>query len=244
MESIRGDDGADRSSGPFADDPILPEPPVGTDGTPLPALHDREYRVRAYRLDDDRLLLRGAVRDQKPPGLYIVDDPDPLPIHHMQLDLVVRMSSMEIEDVSLEFRMYPNHDCPAIVDRYRELIGLSISRGFARRVRELFGGPRGCTHSTALLQAMGPVAFQYTYSAAAFDARSAGEDFLISGATSDAPPERREELLAMNRNTCHIWADGSGKVEQLRTEGPTVPVFIERRLRQLGEDVGGADSSA
>ena len=229
------------STPPFADDPILPDPPVGPDGAPLPALHDREYRVRAYRLDADHLLLRGAVRDQKPPGLYIVDDPDPLPIHHMQLDLVVGTPSMEIEDASLEFRMYPNHECPAIVDRYRELIGLSISRGFARRVRELFGGPRGCTHSTALLQAMAPVAFQYTYSAGAFDARSAGDDWVILGSTSGAAPERREALLAMNRNSCHIWADGSDTIERLRDEGPTVPVFLERRLQQLGRDVHGAD---
>lgn len=226
--------------GLFADDSILPDPPLGPDGSPLPALHDREYRVRAYRLDAGRLLLRGAVRDQKPPGLYVADDPEPLTIHHMQLDLVIALPSMEIEDASLEFQMYPNLECPAIVDRYRELIGLSVARGFTHQVRQLFGGPRGCTHSTALLQAMAPVAVQYTYSAGAFDARAHGEQ-LISGSTSGAGPERREQLLAMNRNTCHVWADDSGTIERLRTDGPSVPVFLERRLERLGRDAEGFD---
>ena len=36
----------------------------------LEVLHDREYRVRAFRKDPN-LLIRGAVRDQKPPRLYI-----------------------------------------------------------------------------------------------------------------------------------------------------------------------------
>ena len=44
------------------------------------------------------------------------------------------------------------------------LVGLSIARGFTHRVRELFGGPRGCTHTTALLQAMAPIAMQCFWS--------------------------------------------------------------------------------
>jgi len=37
---------------------------------------------------------------------------------------------------------------------------LSIARGFTHKVRGLFGGPRGCTHTTALSQAMAPEAIQ------------------------------------------------------------------------------------
>jgi len=66
----------------FASDSILPPDPDD-----LEVLHDREYRVRAYRVGDDQLLIRGAVRDQKPPGLYLAEDPDPLTIHHMQVEI-------------------------------------------------------------------------------------------------------------------------------------------------------------
>ncbi len=62
----------------FADDSILSDDPVDADGNPLEVLHDREYRVRAFRLASDRVLIRGAVRDQKPPGLYLSEDTKPL----------------------------------------------------------------------------------------------------------------------------------------------------------------------
>ena len=53
--------GYDRGVAIFASDPILPPDPDD-----LEVLHDREYRVRAYRVADDQLLIRGAVRDQRP----------------------------------------------------------------------------------------------------------------------------------------------------------------------------------
>ncbi|MFM7095022.1 MAG: hypothetical protein ACKOYL_10785, partial [Actinomycetota bacterium] len=58
---------------------ILP-PPLDTD---LEEIHDRTYVVKSYRKDDRTIVLRGAVRDEKPAGLYIPDDPEPLPLHHM-----------------------------------------------------------------------------------------------------------------------------------------------------------------
>ena len=50
----------------FRADEIIPPDPDG-----LEVLHDREYRVRAFRLSSERVLIRGAVRDQKPPGVYL-----------------------------------------------------------------------------------------------------------------------------------------------------------------------------
>ena len=96
----------------------------------LDVLHDREYRVRAFRLSAERLLIRGAVRDQKPPNLYIVDDDQPLTIHHMQIDLEVAFPSLEIVAVSVRFETHPHGGCPSIVDNYGGLVGLSIARGF------------------------------------------------------------------------------------------------------------------
>ena len=129
----------------FSTDEILPPDPDGLD-----VLHDREYRVRAFRLADDRILIRGAVRDQKPPGVYLAEDPDPLTMHHMQVDLQVAFPSMVIESAEVVFESYPHTTCVDIVAAYQGLVGLSITRGFISKVRELFGGPRGCTHTTAL----------------------------------------------------------------------------------------------
>ncbi len=130
----------------------------------VPLLHQRTYLVRSYREGDDRMRIRGAVQDIKPPGLYVPDDPDALEVHHMVVDLIVEFPSLTIVDANVVMETHPHRECVRIEDHYRNLIGLSIARGFTHKVRELFGGPRGCTHTTALLQAMAPVAIQSMWS--------------------------------------------------------------------------------
>ena len=139
-------------------DAIAPHPD-GVDASDE-LIHERAYVVRAYRSGSDKLILRGSVRDQKPPGLYILDDPEPLTIHHMIVDLTVAVPSLEIVQARAVLETHPHASCKRIEDHYGELVGLSIARGFTHKIRELFGGPRGCTHTTALLQAMAPVAMK------------------------------------------------------------------------------------
>jgi hypothetical protein len=216
---------------------ILPPDPVDDDGAALETLHDREYRVRAFRRSDQLVLIRGAVRDQKPPGLYIEDDPRPLTIHHMQLDMEVAFPSLEIVSASVVFEAHPNEECPAVIDHYGKLVGLSIARGFTHRVRELFGGPRGCTHTTALLQAMAPVAVQCFWSLHASAARRGGP---ASSGDDGSAADRRRANWQMNLNTCHVWAEGSEHVEGVRGGEPmAVPLFMRRRLDELGVEPSG-----
>lgn len=212
----------------FRRDEILPPDPEG-----LEVLHDREYRVRAFRLGDGQILIRGAVRDQKPPGVYLAEDPEPLTMHHMQVDLTVAFPSMVIEAVDVVFEAHPHTTCVDIVDAYQGLVGLSITRGFTHKVRELFGGPRGCTHTTALLLAMGPVATQCTWSMYATEAKRQGKSFLASRA--DMTPEQREMSLRANLNTCHVWAE-DGEMMTAAREGRPMEMMLQvrRRFAELG----------
>jgi len=198
-------------------------------------IHERCYVVRAYRKDASTLLIRGAVRDQKPAGLYIVDDPEPLTVHHMIVDLYIAVPSMEIVQAKAVLETHPHANCVKIEDHYQNLIGLSIARGFTHKVRELFGGPRGCTHTTALLQAMAPVAIQSMWSfrmAAARDGAPGSPDF--------STPEMRTRAMMTNLNTCHIWAEDGEQVASLRAGEPMeVPVWIIDRFKELGRDPSG-----
>jgi len=218
----------------FAHDSILPDDPIDAAGEPLEVLHDREYRVRAFRTRDDLVLIRGAIRDQKPPGLYIDIDPDPLTVHHMQLDIEVEYPSMEIVAAHVAFESHPNVECPQIIDHYQGLVGLSVARGFTHRVRELFGGPRACTHTTALLQAMAPVAVQCLWSMqAAITRRNEQTSTLGEAATSRALS--RSDAWKMNLNTCHVWAEDSPVVTGLLAgDEMAAPEFATERLVSLG----------
>ena len=206
--------------------PAWPDPP-------LEPIHTRQYVVKAYRQGAGHILIRGSVQDSKPGDTYIEGDPDPLTMHHMVVDLTVAFPSLEITDAEVVFETYPQVDCPRITDHYRSLIGLSIGRGFTHNVRDLFGGPRGCAHVTALLLAMAPVAVQCRFSVGRADASDAPVSFRTAASTA----EGRRAAIAGMINTCHAWADGGDLVSTAeRGESPPLPLPIVARLSARGVD--------
>lgn len=218
--------------------PLLPDEPG------LEPLHQRDYSVRAWRLTEDSMLLRGAVMDLRPGQSWKErieaaggsDDGRPLPIHHMVVDLVVGFPSLSITDAKVVFETFPQPGCPGITPHYRELIGLSIARGFTHEVRQRFGGPRGCTHTTALLQAMGPVAVQCIFAMRRAGVRPSD----AGGDPSEGPPSAGQ--ASFMRDTCHAWSS-EGELWQAVTEGrpPPMALSMQERLRDGGLDPDEVD---
>ncbi|MBY0399425.1 DUF2889 domain-containing protein [Myxococcota bacterium] len=199
----------------------------------LELVHTRRYETRVYRISDEELLVRAAVSDMKPPGLYVAGDAEPLEIHQMQLELRVTRPDLCITAASVRFPTHPHTTCPLIAARYAQLVGLSIRRGFTAKVRELFAGSRGCTHTNALIQSMAPAVVQSVWSLAV------REGTTLSSRGSKLTPEDRERRIAGNLNTCHVWADGGEHVEKLRrgdsSEFPPLPVKARRRALGLDD---------
>jgi len=191
-------------------------------------IHDRNYSVTSYRMSDDRFVLRGVVHDQKPPGIYLEDDPEPLSVHHMVVDLTLSFPAMEVLAADVHMNITPHTGCSKIEPDYQQLVGLSIARGFSRQVKDIFGGPSGCTHIGALLQAMAPVAIQSSWSMRALSS---------AGMKLEALPnvEARKQALLFNINTCHIWDEHGPQVAGvLSGEAMEVPVWARERLVKLG----------
>lgn len=203
---------------------IFPAAPEGGE-----LIHIRKYEVRAYKMSNERFILRGAVSDEKPAGLYVSGDPNPLRMHHMIVDLEVAYPSFTITSVRVDFLEHPQPPCPDIAETYQQLVGISIARGFTNKVKELFGGPRGCTHVGALLAAMAPVAIQSGWSMRA-------ENLLRTlTATGESVGEDRRSALAHNINTCHIWRENGPAALSLETgTGVPVPLSVKKRLVELG----------
>jgi hypothetical protein len=215
----------------------------------LEPLHDRQYTVRAWKVSDDTMLLRGAVMDNKP-GLMFAErmvaaggseDARPLTMHHMVVDLEVSFPRLEITDARVVFESFPQPGCPSITDHYRQLIGLSIARGFTHEVRQRFGGPRGCTHTTALLQAMGPVAVQCVFSMRRRGVQPSDVQAAAGPDRADAPSQGGDQASFM-RDTCHVWS-GDGDLWQAITMGrrPPMALPLQRRLREAGVDPEGLE---
>ncbi|MDE3204105.1 MAG: DUF2889 domain-containing protein [Acidobacteriota bacterium] len=205
----------------------------------LEPLHARDYSVRAYRLSDQAMLLRGAVMDIRPGASVAAriraaggtDDGRPMPIHHMILDLTVSFPELTITAAEVVFETFPQLTCPSIAGHYQELVGLSIARGFTHEVRRRFGGPRGCSHTTALLQAMAPVALQ-----SVFTMRRA------SAGTADAPTGGSLRAVGFMKDTCHVWAE-DGDIWQGMRRGTPPPqtLAVQERMRAAGLDPAAVD---
>jgi hypothetical protein len=201
----------------------------------LEPLHTRNYHVEAFRRNPHEFLVRGRVIDTKPPGLYSEADPEPFELHHMVVELTVSFPDLVITRSDVTFNTFPQEACPLIAQRYGELAGLSIARGFTHAVRERLGGPRGCSHTTALLQAMAPVAVQCHWSMVALARRDAA----TAGLSPTPTGGDREASARLSLNSCHVW-DEHGDFYRSIVEGtrsaPVVMIPLRRRLIELGID--------
>ena len=196
-------------------------------------IHTRQYQVKAYRISDEKFLLRGVVVDEKPAGLYIENDPDPIWMHHMIVDLEIVYPTFLIEKASVEFKNHPHLSCTNITDHYKKLEGMSIARGFNAKVRELFGSSRGCTHIGALLAAMAPVAIQTGWS---MRVSSVNDSDALAKSPEDFQ-EQRIKQFASTVNTCHVWDEHGEMVSKVRNgEEIEMPLSVVLRLRELGRD--------
>ena len=193
-------------------------------------IHNRSYDIDSYRIDSNTLRLRGRVTDTKPPGLFVADDPEPLDVHDMTVDLIISFPSFEISAANVVFDTHPHDNCPSIEVAYDQLVGLSIARGFSRRVTELFGGPSGCTHVGALLRAMAPVAIQASYS------MPRAEPDYDHRSHQERSPEQIERDAQFVINSCHVWEE-TGSFAKRASVGRRLdgaPVWIRDRLAKLG----------
>lgn len=191
-------------------------------------IHRRTYDCEAFDEGDGKLRVRGHLNDTKPNGLALMDG-EPLTIHDMSVDLVVQTPSFEIIAVEVEMHEHPYQLCRNILDHYQQLVGLTITRGYTHKVRELFGGPSGCSHVGALLQAMGPVAVQATWSMVNLHENP------VESLRNELSQEEKTRRFKLNNNTCHVWAeDGEqmGLVEAGKT--PQRPGWEIERLVKLG----------
>src|SRR4051812_37601593 len=107
-------------------------------------------------------------------------------MHRMRVELEIEYPALVVCAVQVEFDDFPQTLCPMIADDYGALVGVSITRGFTGRVRELFGGPRGCAHVTALLLAMAPAVVQSTWSMGILNQREATAGGDPAGSTRTA----------------------------------------------------------
>ncbi|MFQ5829901.1 MAG: DUF2889 domain-containing protein [Candidatus Methylomirabilia bacterium] len=134
-------------------------------------VHVRTIRVEVRKVSDDEVEVQGAVLDERPQGARWFGEERGTEIHNMTVTFRVRYPDFTITQASGSMTTHPYTICPEAVLPLRQLVGLSVSRGFSRAVQERLGREKGCAHLTALILSMAPVAKQGVGAAFRADSR-------------------------------------------------------------------------
>ena len=193
-------------------------------------MHRRTLGMDVF-LRGDYFCVVGTLHDQRP---WVGGALGPRDLHVMELRVVVRRADLCIVDAAADMKSFPHAECTTIEPSFRDLMGLSVARGYTKAVQERFGRQRGCSHLEFLARALGPVVVQSVTSSVAWRVEK--------GDGQDPAGEGRLDFLT---NTCHVWAEDGPGLQKLalgwrpgRLEYPA-PALDEVR-RRLGVDEAGA----
>ena len=128
-----------------------------------PHFFSRNISLNAFEKGPDRFVLRGTLTDQRllPYRQYLSGEMhEPGVIHDMEVEMEISIPDLRIISALAHMPAVPNEDCVKIRDSIEKIVGLSINRGFTRKVRDLLGESRGCLHLTNLVLTMGSAAAQ------------------------------------------------------------------------------------
>lgn len=201
------------------------------------SIHQRTYSTEAFDNGDGTIRVVGRLVDTKPHGIALADG-QPLVIHDMEIALTVAGTNFEIQAVDAAMHVHPYAECPAVLSAYDQLVGVSIARGYSRKIKELFGGSDGCSHVGALLIALGPVAIQASWGLNNLHAP------IVAADTEPVDAEHLDFQLRMNANTCHIWSTEGEQVAMLRRgERPRRPLWQTDRINEVLAREAVTDSS-
>lgn len=174
-------------------------------------IHTRQVECRGYRRPDGLWDIEGRLTDTKAYAFKndyrgTVEPGEALHGMWLRLTMDDGLTIVAVEAVT-DDGPYPI--CGAITPAFQNLVGLTIRPGFSRKVKELLGGVRGCTHLVELVGPVATTAFQTIFPILSRE-RAAGSHGADEPCDEAAPAKRRPPLL----NSCHAFASDSEIVQR------------------------------
>ena len=124
--------------------------------------HTRKARYEGYKRADGLWDIEAHLTDVKSHDQHMKSGVRRAgqPIHEMWLRVTIDRHLNVLDAVaSSDAVPYPN-GCEHIAPAYKRLIGLNLAKDFRKKTRALFGGVKGCTHITELLDGLPTAAIQ------------------------------------------------------------------------------------
>ena len=164
--------------------------------------HTRQVVCRGYRRSDGYWDIEGHLIDTKSYSWksdYRGDVPPGVPVHEMWLRLTID-DDFFIHGAEASSDFHPFRVCPEVTPNFAALKGLRIGPGWRRKLKELVGGTKGCTHLVELLAPLATAAYQTIYPIREKKRREENQ----------LDPHKKPELI----DTCHALASDSEVVER------------------------------
>lgn len=124
--------------------------------------HTRAIQIDAYERDDGLWDLDARISDVKVKDVTLASGPRPggTFLHNLSLRITIdRELTIVDAEAASDAVPYPGY-CDTIGPAYKQLIGLSLMKGFRLGVKERLSGVLGCTHLTELAQILPTAAIQ------------------------------------------------------------------------------------
>lgn len=171
---------------------------------PRHLIHTRKVTCKAYQREDGLWDIEGHMTDIKTTPLPNIDRggviPAGEPVHEMWLRITID-SQLLIHQAEAATEYSPFSICPTITPAYKALEGLRIGPGWNRKVKEVLGRAKGCTHHSELLGPMATTAYQALYE-------------VLSKQEAETNVDKPPAIM----NTCHALAETSPIAERLWPE--------------------------
>lgn len=170
--------------------------------------HQRRIEMSTYPVDETHILSKGRLIEEriKPYYKFTGERVESGPLHNLEILLLVRIPDLVIEDIEVITGTLPREDCHKIHHSLDAVIGLSVSRGFSSKVREIAGGVKGCTHLTHLLITMAP-AIQQGFWALAYQKKH------VKNGQNASRAGRMGEML---KNSCYAWREDGAAYRKIK----------------------------
>ena len=164
-------------------------------------IHNRSVHCEGFLREDGLWDIEGHLRDTKTYS-FESDHRGEVKAGTAIHDMTIRLTlddNLNIIDVVTIMDSHPYSICPEIIPNFKELIGITIGKGFRKNVYSKVGGIKGCTHLVELLFPIATTAFQTIYS------------YKINKNKYKRPINKSAPSLI---NSCHSWSENNEVIKK------------------------------
>ncbi len=169
------------------------------------AIHTRNIELSTYCLGNSELIVKGTLLDERFQKVYDILEQELTPgvIHHMEIFVLVRDNPLRIAEAEAYMPRVPMLQCNETLAVIKKVEGLEIKAGYSKKIKELMGSIKGCTHLTHLLTVMG---------------QEIVHGWLTEKRKHKTPaPETADQITEKNfvLNSCMLWREDGPKIKAI-----------------------------